>query len=135
MKKILRVVIVVVAVLVIGILSISYLDNHNQETLDNMIKMIQENYNVTEEITYANQYGNYYILKTPSQVIVLTKEFNEVLKENNSALAPNINNYDLIYKTNQLMYEKTIREKRKLTYVYYDAKTNEEIKTTTMEQK
>ena len=42
---------------------------------------------------------------------------------------------ELIYKTNQLMYEKKSLKGKTLIYKYYDAKTGEFIKETTMEQK
>ncbi len=134
MKNIFRFIVIIVVIIIVGILSISYIDNHNQNTLNQITKTIQENYSVEEEITYSNQYGNYYIFTTPNYVVVLTKEFSEVLKENISLLAPNNDNYDLIYKTNQLMYEETVRDENKLTYIYYDAKTNKQIKETTLEQ-
>ena len=135
MKKILKIIGALLIIVLLGILFISYLTNHNEDYLDNMTKSIQENYDISEEITYSNQYGNYYVVKTPSSVIVLNKEYQEVLKESSSILAPNINNYALIYKTNKLMYENTIVKEDELTYEYYDAKTNELIKTTTMERK
>ena len=135
MKKILKIIGALLIVVLLGILFISYLTNHNEDYLDNMTKSIQENYDISEEIIYSNQYGNYYIVKTPSSVIVLNKEYQEVLKESSSVLAPNTNNYTLIYKTNKLMYENTIVKEDELTYEYYDAKTNELIKTTTMERK
>lgn len=135
MKKILKIIGTLIIVVLLGILFISYLTNHNEDYLDNITKNIQENYDIPEEITYSNQYGNYYVVKTPSSVIVLNKEYQEVLKESSSVLAPNINNYALIYKTNKLMYENTIVKEDELTYEYYDAKTNELIKTTTMERK
>lgn len=135
MKKIVKIIGTLLIIVLLGILIISYLTNHNEDYLDNMTKNIQENYDIPEEIIYSNQYGNYYIVKTPSSVIVLNKEYQEVLKESSFVLAPNTNNYALIYKTNKLMYENTIVKEDKLTYEYYDAKTNELIKTTTMERK
>lgn len=134
MPKVLKVILVIFLVALIGILSVSYLTNHNQNFLEDITKNIQENYSLTEDITYTNQYGNYYIITTPTQVIVLTKEYTEVLKENISILTKNNENLPLIYKTNTLMYEKTKLIKGNLSYEYYDARTGELLKTTTMEQ-
>lgn len=134
MPKVLKVILVIFLVVLIGILSVSYLTNHNQNFLEDITKNIQENYSLTEDITYTNQYGNYYIITTPTQVIVLTKEYTEVLKENISILTKNNENLPLIYKTNTLMYEKTKLIKGNLSYEYYDARTGELLKTTTMEQ-
>ena len=135
MKKIFRSILVIIIVCIIGILYISYITNHNQDELDNIAVNIQENYSIQEQITYANRYGNYYIFTTNNHIYVLNKEYEEVLKENISVLAPNPENLSLIYKTNQLMYEKTIREDHTITYEYYDAKTGESIKKTTLERK
>ena len=49
-------------------------------------------------------------------------------------LADNINNYELIYKTNKLMYENTTIKKNKVIYDYYDSKTYKKISSTTLEK-
>lgn len=134
MKKIFKILIGIMSIFIIGVLYMSYLANHNQDYLDKVTQDIQNNYPITEEITSSNQYGNYYIITTTKQVIVLTKEYIEVLKEDISLLKENPDNNHLIYKTNQLMYEKTIRTNKNITYEYYDAKTGKQIKTTTLEQ-
>lgn len=134
MKKIGKIILSIIIVIILGILYMSYLTNHNQNYLDNITKNIEENYKINDKITYSNQYGNYYIFTTKDQVIVLNKDYEEVIKENLSTLKENTDNYPLIYKTNKLMYEKTKIEDNTLIYEYYDAKTKELIKTTTMEQ-
>lgn len=135
MKKILHFLLILLAVAVAIILYISYLSNHNQKYLDNLTKKIEENYQVEEEITYSNQYGNYYIFTTNKNVVVLNKEYIEVLKEDVTTLKEKEADMELIYKTNQLMYEKKSLKGKTLIYKYYDAKTGEFIKETTMEQK
>ncbi len=112
----------------------SYITNHNQEELDRIVQNIQAHYPITEEITYSNQYGNYYVFTTKYNVYVLNKEYKEVLKEQIGVLTENKENLPLIYKTNKLMYEKTIRQDQIVTYEYYDAKTGEQIKKTTLER-
>lgn len=135
MKKVLRSILIIVIILIIGILYISYVTNHNQEELDNITKSIQENYSVKDEITYSNRYGNYYIFTTESDVYVLNNEYKEVDKKRINDLAENQENLPIIYKTNKLMYEKTIRKKDKITYEYYDALTGDLIKETALERK
>ncbi|MCI6266705.1 MAG: hypothetical protein MR598_07680 [Erysipelotrichaceae bacterium] len=135
MKKILHFLFILLAVAVVIILYISYLSNHNQNYLKDITKKIQENYQVEEEITYSNQYGNYYIFTTNKNVVVLNKEYVEVLKEDITTLQEKETDMELIYKTNQLMYEKKSIKNKTLTYEYYNAKTMEFIKSTTMEQK
>lgn len=135
MKKIFKVIIVILSVFIIGILYISYITNHNQNYLSSITKDIKANYQLNEEIIYANKYGNYYILKTNSKVIVLNHDYKEVFQESSSQIKQLSENYPLIYKTNKLMYEHTTTKNNKITYEYYDAKTGDLIKTTTMEKK
>lgn len=135
MKKVLRSILIIVIILIIGILYISYITNHNQDELNNITQSIKDNYSVKDEITYSNRYGNYYIFTTESDVYVLNNEYQKVYQKEISSLATNEENLPIIYKTNKLMYEKTIRKKDKITYEYYDALTNQLIKETTLERK
>ena len=135
MKKIFKILIILIVVLIIGILIMKNIINKNQKYLDNKLNLIKENYQLQEETTYFNIYGNYYILTTDTNIIVLNKEYEEVLKEDINILASNKNKYALIYKNNKLMYEETIINKDKLTYKYYDTTNNELIKETEMKEK
>lgn len=135
MKKVLRSILIIVIILIIGILYISYITNHNQDELNNITQNIKDNYSVKDEITYSNRYGNYYIFTTESDVYVLNNEYQKVYQKEISSLATNEENLPIIYKTNKLIYEKTIRKKDKITYEYYDALTNQLIKETTLERK
>ncbi len=135
MKKVLRSILIIAIILIIGILYISYITNHNQDELNNITQNIKDNYSVKDEITYSNRYGNYYIFTTESDVYVLNNEYQKVYQKEISSLATNEENLPIIYKTNKLMYEKTIRKKDKITYEYYDALTNQLIKETTLERK
>ena len=135
MKKVLRSILIIVIILIIGILYISYVTNHNQEELNNITKSIKDNYSIKDEITYSNRYGNYYIFTTESNVYVLNNEYKEVYKKSINDLAENQENLPIIYKTNKLMYEKTIRKKDKITYEYYDALTGNLVKETALERK
>lgn len=135
MKKVLRSILILASILITGILYISYITNHNQDELDHITQNIKDNYSIKDEITYSNRYGNYYIFTTNSNVYVLNNEYKEVYKKEIGSLATNEENLPIIYKTNKLMYEKTIRKKDKITYEYYDALTNQLIKETTLERK
>lgn len=135
MKKVLRSILIIVIILIIGILYISYITNHNQDELNNITQNIKDNYSVKDEITYSNRYGNYYIFTTESDVYVLNNEYQKVYQKEISSLATNEENLPIIYKTNKLMYEKTIRKKDTITYQYYDALTNNPIKKVTLERK
>ena len=128
MKKVLRSILILAIILITGILYISYITNHNQDELNDITKSIQENYSIKDKITYTNRYGNYYIFTTASNVYVLNNEYKEIYQENLSRLAKNQENLAIIYKTNKLMYEKTIRKKDKITYEYYYALTGNLVK-------
>lgn len=130
MKHIFKIILVLIIIVVIIFILLFNINNKNNKYLDNISKDILENYEIDEEITYSNIYGNYYIFTTDTKVIVLNKEYEEIVKENIDILDSNENNYELIYKNNKLMYEETILKKDTLTYKYYDATNNKLIKET-----
>lgn len=134
MKKIFKILIVAMIVILLCIFSLSYTINKNNNYEESIAKEIKANYPITEEIQYTNYYGNYYIFTTEKQIVVLNNEFQEVKKENLDKLAENKNNYEIIYKNNKLMYEKTNLEKNKVTYEYYDATNNKKISSSILEK-
>ena len=134
MKKVLRIALIPLIIIIVVILYLSYLSNTNQKYINSITQDIKENYQINEEITYSNLYGNYYVFTTKSMVIVLNKQYEEVLKDS-IAIIQIKEDMDLIYKTNKLMYETSEVKDKLLTYKYYDAKTGEFIKETTMELK
>lgn len=133
-KTILKVVVVIIIIVLISVFSLSYTINKNSNYKSSIIKDIKANYHVAEPITYANYADNYYIFSTKDKVIVLNKEYQEILKEDINKLSPNSNKYELIYKTKKLMYEETILKDNKVTYNYYDAKTYKKSSSTTLEK-
>ena len=134
LKTIIKIIAVILLIILINIFSKTYIINKNKNYEESIEAIIKDNYQVNSKITYINIYGNYYIFTTKDNIIVLNKEFEEVLTEKLSALAPNTNNYEIIYRTSKLMYENTIIKNNSITYEYYDAKTYEKIKTTTLEK-
>lgn len=134
MKKLLHIILIPIIIILVVILYISYLSNHNQNYLDSITKTIQDNYQIEEEITYSNQYGNYYIFTTKSSVIVLNKQYEEILNDSVATIQIK-EDMELIYKTNKLMYEEKEVSDNVLTYKYYDATNGDFIKETTMELK
>ena len=135
MNKYLKILSIPFIIILCITLYIYYLVNHNQKYLDSITKNIKENYQIDEEITYSNEYNNYYIFTTKSRVIVLNNEYNEILNES-IATIKNINdNQELVYKTNKLMFVEKELKKDNLIYRYYDASNSEFIKETVMEKK
>lgn len=134
LKTIIKIIAVILLIILINIFSKTYIINKNKDYEESIATSIKDNYKIASKITYTNIYGNYYIFTTKDNITVLNKEFEEVLTEKLSALAPNTNNYEIIYRTSKLMYENTIIKNNSITYEYYDAKTYEKIKTTTLEK-
>ena len=135
MKKILKILLILIILLIIYLLTLLYIYNKNNKYLTNLSDTIKENYKISSNITYVNFHNNYYIIKTKKQIIILKKEYDEILTDDINILAPNPKNYQLIYKNNKLMYEETKLKKNKIIYKYYDATNNELIKEINMEKK
>lgn len=134
MKKIMKILLAVTSLIIILVVSITYIDINNSSFTNSIKEQIEKNYQLQDKITYFNQYGNYYIITTQNNIIVLNKEYQEILKEDISKINENKNNYEIIYKNNQLMYENTKRSGNKLTIKYYDITTYKQIKETKLEQ-
>lgn len=132
--NILKVLGIIIVIILVAVFSLSYTINKNSNYQEKIIKEIKNNYSTTDNIEYANLYGNYYIFTTKEKVIVLNKEFKEVASEDKGQLAENKNDYQLIYKANKLMYEETILSKKAVTYKYYDSKTYKQLSKITLER-
>lgn len=134
MKKLLQIILIPIIIIIVVIIYISYLSNSNQKYLDSITENIKDNYQIDEEITYSNLYGNYYIFTTKSKVFVLNKQYEEILSDSIATIKIK-KDMELIYKTNMLMYEEKQVKDKVVTYKYYDATTGDFIKETTMELK
>ena len=130
--RIIKIISIILVIIVINILYISYTVDNNKESLNQTAKEIAANYQ-TDKINYINTYGNYYIIETKNQVIVLSKDYKEVLKKDLQDLKELDSKTDIIYKKNKLIYEKKIIKDKKVIYQYYDAITGKEINSTTLE--
>ena len=130
-KKILKIISIIIILFIMIYIVINNIVNTNK--LDNLIINIKNNYEINEEISYINEYNNYYIFATKTRVIVLNKEYQEILNESLNIIEDIPKNKELIYKTNKLMFEETILKENKLIYKYYDATNGEFIKETVME--
>lgn len=133
MKKILKIGITIIVLIVLCIIYISYITDNNSQDIERLKNEISKNYNTNGGIDYINEYNNNYIIKTNNKVVVLSKDYKEVIKEDISKLNSSFNDAELIYKTNKLMYEKTIRKNNTITYEYYDALSGSLIKSKKME--
>ena len=132
-RNVIRVVIIILIILLIVFFSLNYTINNNDSYLEDLSEEIGNNYQMHSNIINVNVYGGYYIVETDDEVVVLDKEYGEVFKESSSNLSANRSNYDLVYKTNKLMYEETVIKDGILTYNYYDAYNYEKINSIVLE--
>lgn len=128
MKKI---IITIITILAMIILPIIYVQSQNKKYEESLAQKIQENYPISD-LQSINFAYNYYILITPSEIIVLNKKYEQIHLENitNKKLL----DLEIIYKNNKLMYEETLSTSQKITYNYYDFNTEEKINTIEMER-
>ncbi len=133
MKKIAKIILIIVIISIICIFSLSYTINENNNYKDRIINRIKKHYQ-TDEITYANYQDSYYIFTTKDKIIVLDNEYNKELEEELKNIKENDGNYEIVYKSKKLLYEKTEIKKNKVIYTYYDIKTKEVVKETVMEK-
>lgn len=119
-KKVLLVVLIIIIIVPLFIVIYPVMQNNNYEK--NMLGDIYNNTNI-KDITYLNKDNNYYVLKTKEKVLVLDLNYEEVL----SIDANNIeeSSLELVYRRNNLYYEEKVKDGSKITYNFYNVKTNE----------
>ena len=112
---------IILLILIIFIIII-YPVVRNNNYKDNLYELISKNTDIAE-ISSVNKDNNYYIIKTASEVIVLDLNYEEIYRLSLGELKES--NLSLTYRRNNLYYQEKIREKKKLTYKFYDVKTLE----------
>ena len=113
---------ILILIIIIPLFLIIYPINKNNKYQKDLIKDIYNNTNI-KEIKYLNKDNNYYIIKTKDKVIVLDLNYEEVYNIDLSLLQSS--NLELVYRRNNLYYEKKIIEDKKITYQFYDVETND----------
>ena len=68
---IIRIIIIIIIFIMLGIFSLSYTINNNNNYKNKLIKEIKAKYSLSEEITYVNTYSDYYIFSTKDKVYIL----------------------------------------------------------------
>lgn len=134
MKKALKIIGSIILLSLFLILYISYIVDNNSQEVKKLEEKVLKHYTPDSKVESINQYSNYYIIKTSSKVIVLDNQYKLVLEEDLDKINSEVNDQELIYKTNKLAYEKKILKDKKLTYEYYDAISGELIGKTVLEQ-
>jgi len=117
----------IIILLIFSIILYPIIKNNNYQK--KLLNNIYENTDL-KDIKYLNKDNNYFIIKTKDKVIVLDLNHEEVYSISTSEIK--MGNLDLSYTRNNLYYKERIRKNNKLTYKYYDIKTNEEVFTSVL---
>ncbi len=126
-KKVLITILIIIILLIFSIILYPIIKNNNYQK--KLLNNIYENTDL-KDIKYLNKDNNYFIIKTKDKVIVLDLNHEEVYSISTSEIKKS--NLDLSYTRNNLYYKERIRKNNKLTYKYYDIKTNEEVFTSVL---
>jgi len=126
-KKVLITILITIILLIFSIILYPVIKNNNYQK--KLLNNIYENTDL-KDIKYLNKDNNYFIIKTKDKVIVLDLNHEEVYSISTSEIKKS--NLDLSYTRNSLYYKERIRKNNKLTYKYYDIKTNEEVFTSVL---
>ena len=126
-KKVLITILIIIILLTFSIILYPIIKNNNYQK--KLLNNIYENTDL-KDIKYLNKDNNYFIIKTKDKVLVLDLNHEEVYSISTSEIKKS--NLDLSYTRNSLYYKERIRKNNKLTYKYYDIKTNEEVFTSVL---
>ena len=126
-KKVLITILITIILLIFSIILYPVIKNNNYQK--KLLNNIYENTNL-KDIKYLNKDNNYYIIKAKDKVLVLDLNYEEVYSINTDEIKKS--DLDLSYTRNNLYYKERIRKNNKLTYKYYDIKTNEEVFTSVL---
>ena len=126
-KKVLITILITIILLIFSIILYPVIKNNNYQK--KLLNNIYENTNL-KDIKYLNKDNNYYIIKTKDKVLVLDLNYEEVYSISANEIKKS--DLDLSYTRNNLYYKERIRKNNKLTYKYYDIKTNEEVFTSVL---
>lgn len=106
------------------------LGNNVNKYNSRLINQIKDNYDI-DDISYANIYDNYYVIKSNSNIIVLDSDYNEVLIEGLDDKM-DLGNMDIVYMNNYIMYMERLIKKNTIIYNYYNPTNMELIKSITI---
>ena len=126
-KKVLITILITIILLIFSIILYPIIKNNNYQK--KLLNNIYENTDL-KDIKYLNKDNNYFIIKTKDKVLVLDLNYEEIYSIRTSEIK--MGNLDLSYTRNSLYYKERIRKNNKLTYKYYDIKTNEEVFTSVL---
>ena len=102
----------------------------NDGYIRDMKRSIGEHYRGISDknIASISKYGNYYIVTTSNNVIVLDKEYKEVNKYNNEDLTEDALSNKLVYMDDEALFVTSKKLDSGLMYSYYNIKSGEMVK-------
>lgn len=103
----------------------------DQKNNKNLKKIIKDNTKITN-ISYINKYNNYYLIKDKKYLYLLKSNFEEIDKIEINKIHTNKKEYEIIYEDEKIMYMNNYKNKKGITFKYYDIYTYELIKEITL---
>lgn len=113
-KKVILLLIIILLIAISTFLIVIIPSIKDKKYKKDLLENIYKNTKI-EKINYLNKYNNYYIIKMDNKVVVLDLNYEEVYSKEiirESSLP-------LVYRRNNLYYEKKVRKKDSLKYFYY----------------
>ncbi len=113
-KKVILLLIIILLIAISTFLIVIIPSIKDKKYKKDLLENIYKNTKI-EKINYLNKYNNYYIIKIDNKVVVLDLNYEEVYSKEiirESSLP-------LVYRRNNLYYEKKVRKKDSLKYFYY----------------
>ena len=120
-KKIIIVIISIVLVLFIAMFVMTVSD---RKYFNDIIRDIELNTDI-ENIDYVNFYDDYYLVVDSEYLYLINSQYEEITKIDLKLTHDNVNDYDIIYRDNTIMYMKNYKSKKGLVFEYYDLKSYE----------
>ena len=121
MKKLIGIFIFIILFIFISMCIMVYID---RDDINDLKENILKNTNV-EEVNYVNKYDDNYIVKDDEYVYLFNSNYEEIYKIKLDLLYDNLNNYDLIYRNNTIMYMDNYQIDDGIVFKYYDIYTYE----------
>ncbi len=113
-KKVILLLIIILLIAISTFLIIIIPSIKDKKYKKDLLENIYKNTKI-EKINYLNKYNNYYIIKIDNKAVVLDLNYEEVYSKE----IIRESNLPLVYRRNNLYYEKKIRKKDNLKYFYY----------------
>lgn len=122
-----KMILIMIVLIILFLFIFIYVVNNNNNYINNRLSNIKNNYKITDNVIYSNEYGEYYILLTEKNLIILNKKYDEIMKEKIENLKLVSGEYDIIYIRNKPMLQLKEKNNNKIVYIYYDIYTGKEI--------